>query len=307
MSAAEVAACEADPRWPEVLRLRTYDEDAKRKDEYAGTPIENVVNEHSSAIERCFEATEASPFASSYVLSSEQLRKWDRDGALHLRRPDPNLNGTALDEMASFVAAKHALIPGRLIHHELPVNGGPAQICRVENFCKHEPRWNQLGFGLILDLVSQLYREDAVLFKDKLNYKGPGGAGFLWHQDATAYKAEDLASQHISALVAIDKSTVENGALQIAAGAHNDGVFPNDRGVIRPDIARKLKVEYVLANPGDIFLFDSFLPHKSDSNRTSGWRRSAYLTYNKASEGDFHAAYYRKKAEVCGSPSVALQ
>ena len=27
-------------------------------------------------------------------------------------------------------------------------------------------------------------------------------------------------------------------------------------------------------------------------------RRAAYLTYNRAAEGDLHAAYYAKKAEV---------
>ena len=32
----------------------------------------------------------------------------------------------------------------------------------------------------------------------------PGGGGFLCHQDATAYATDDLASHHISALVAID-------------------------------------------------------------------------------------------------------
>ena len=54
----------------------------------------------------------------------------------------------------------------------------------------------------------------------------------------------------------------------------------------------------VLVSPGDVVLFDSFLPHRSATNTSDTWRRSGYLTYNLASEGDLHAAYYRKKHET---------
>ena len=37
----------------------------------------------------------------------------------------------------------------------------------------------------------------------------------------------------------------------------------------------------VLVAPGDVALFDSYLPHRSDANATSAPRRAAYLTYNK--------------------------
>ena len=33
-------------------------------------------------------------------------------------------------------------------------------------------------------------------------------------------------------------------------------------------------------------------------NTTASWRRSAYLTFNRAAEGDLHAAYYAKKREA---------
>ena len=46
--------------------------------------------------------------------------------------------------------------------------------------------------------------QQALLFKDKINFKGPGGGGFDAHQDATAYATDKLASTHITAMVAID-------------------------------------------------------------------------------------------------------
>ena len=63
-------------------------------------------------------------------------------------------------------------------------------------------------------------------------------------------------------------------------------------------VEARMAFDDVLVAPGDVALFDSYLPHRSDSNRTARPRRAAYLTYNKASEGDLHAAYYAKKSAV---------
>ncbi|KAJ8599157.1 hypothetical protein CTAYLR_008307 [Chrysophaeum taylorii] len=307
MSPAEVAACDADPRWPEALRLRSYDEGAKEEEPYKGFSIDAIFEEYMPAIERTFspKKTTTTTTTRPYVLSAEQLRKWDEDGFLVVRRPDPSLTAERLGEMAEFLATvDREAYPMCLVHRERPLNGGPPQICRVENFCKHEPRWRDLCLGLVQDLVSQVTRRPAVLFKDKINFKGPGGGGFLCHQDATAYATDKLATRHVSALVAVDAATVENGALQISPGRHNEGIFPNDRGVVRDDV--DLDFSHVLVDPGDVVLFDSYLPHKSDANTTDTWRRSAFLTFNSADEGDFHEAYYAKKAEVIQQGAISI-
>ena len=62
----------------------------------------------------------------------------------------------------------------------------------------------------------------------------------------------------------------------------------------------------VIVDTGDIVIFDSYLPHRSASNQTEGWRRLAYLTFNKASEGDLHAAYYDKKAQVMQKGAISI-
>ena len=69
-----------------------------------------------------------------------------------------------------------------MVHHERSAHDGAVRICRVENFCYHKPAWAELCFGIVHDCVSQAFGEPAVLFKDKVNYKGPGGGGFLLHQ-----------------------------------------------------------------------------------------------------------------------------
>ena len=54
--------------------------------------------------------------------------------------------------------------------------------------------------------------------------------------------------------------------------------------------------EPVFVQPMDCVFFSSFLPHRSQPNtHPTRARRLAYLTYNPASEGDHHAAYYAAK------------
>jgi ectoine hydroxylase-related dioxygenase (phytanoyl-CoA dioxygenase family) len=44
--------------------------------------------------------------------------------------------------------------------------------------------------------------------------------------------------------------------------------------------------------PGDLLLFDSFLPHRSAVNTTAAPRRALYITYNRSREGgDVRDAY----------------
>ena len=116
---------------------------------------------------------------------------------------------------------------------------------------------------------------------------------------------DELATHHISVMVAVDHASPRTGALQVARGRHNDGVLPNDGGVIDPEVEKTMTFESVDVSPGDIVLFDSYLPHRSGENTSENeWRRAAYLTFNRASEGDCHEAYYEAKAEAFRSGSA---
>ena len=89
-----------------------------------------------------------------------------------------------LDAMAR---AAEALPPPALVHRERVDGEAEPVICRVENFCAPmADSWGAVARGAVGGIVAQLYKEPAALFKDKINYKMPGGGGFLCHQDATA-------------------------------------------------------------------------------------------------------------------------
>ena len=300
MSAAEVAAAEADPRWPIVLRCRTYDEAGKDEDAPPTAP-DFFAAELRALLEASLagDNSKASPYAPTYVLSPEQLRFWDEFGYLVVRGAldaDGVAAAACADELAALKGTTLAA-SSSLVHHERALDG-EVRICRVENFVKDSAHWAGGNYALVEGLVSQAFGEPATLFKDKINYKGPGGGSFLAHQDATAYATDKLASTHISASVAIDPATLENGPLEVAPGRHREGVLPHDAGVIAADAEAAMAFVPALLQPGDVLLFDSFLPHRSAPNTTASWRRSAYLTFNRAAEGDLHAAYYAKKREA---------
>jgi len=240
-----------------------------------------------------------SAYAGSYVLSPEQLRRWHTDGFLPLHGLLPPPTVASLSPMADALAALPSgsgVAEPSMVHHERAADGA-TRICRVENFCHHQDAWGALSFGIIQDVVSQAFGEAAVLFKDKLNFKGPGGGGFLAHQDATAYAPDELASRHISVSIAVDPSTQCNGPLEVSPGRHAEGILPHTDGVINADVEGAMWFEPVLIAPGDMVLFDSYLPHRSARNESTTWRRSVYLTYNPASQGDLHDAYYAKKRQ----------
>ncbi len=48
-------------------------------------------------------------------------------------------------------------------------------------------------------------------------------------------------------------------------------------------------------DPGDVVIFDCFVPHGSPPNHSDRCRRNLFLTFNRESAGDLHEAYYEEK------------
>jgi ectoine hydroxylase-related dioxygenase (phytanoyl-CoA dioxygenase family) len=175
---------------------------------------------------------------------------------------------------------------------------GNRLLCRVENFLPYHDELSALLKGKeVLDMVSELTGERAILFKEKVNYKLPGGNGFTAHQDAPAFITFGQ-KYHITLMISVDATTVENGCLEIVRGRQDRAMLPQaPDGSIDPACAETLAWEPLTTEPGDVLLFDSYIPHRSAKNRTDKPRRAYYITYNRASEGDRRDDYYRDKRE----------
>lgn len=173
---------------------------------------------------------------------------------------------------------------------------GARLLNRLENLLPYHDSLRALAMGeRLLGGCGQLFGEPAVLFKDKINFKLPGGGGFEPHQDVQAGWSR-YASLHITALVTVDRATIANGCLEMASGfrgAHR--LIGREWEPLGPADLAGLDWLPIEAEPGDAVFFDSFVPHRSAPNATDAPRRVLYLTYNRAAEGDHLAQYYADK------------
>ena len=188
-------------------------------------------------------------------------------------------------------------VPGRAMKYYEPslLRPGGRVLQRIENFCPFHD-----GFAALCDgdklrgSVSRLLGEPAVLFKDKINFKLPGGDGFKPHQDQQAGWST-YTDLFVTAMVSIDSTTAQNGCLELCAGQHTRGLIGEEWKPLTDDDMRRLGSRAVPTQPGDAVFFDSYTPHASAPNLTAERRRVLYITYNRLSAGDHRVRYYADK------------
>jgi len=229
----------------------------------------------------------------SYRPTPEQLAKFDCAGFLVVRGFFDVAKCTDLRRWTEEIAGAPEL-PGRhMVYYEDSLTEpGRRIVQRIENMCPFHPGFDTvLRHGKLIAWGGALLGDEAVLFKDKINFKLPGGGGFELHQDQQAGWSV-YAPLFLTAMVSIDDSTLENGCLEIAAGRHKEGLLGEEW---RPLKADGLALAPVQTDPGDVIFFDSFVPHASGPNRTAASRRILYVTYSRAGEGDHRTRYFADK------------
>jgi hypothetical protein len=168
-------------------------------------------------------------------------------------------------------------------------------IQRIENFCAFSPGFD--GFvrdGRLRAAIDQLFGAPSRLFKEKINFKMPGGGGFEPHQDQQAGWS-CYASLFVTAVVTIDRASVDNGCLEMVDAPRLDRLIGEEWRPLSAAEMSGLALMPVPTEPGDVLFFDSFAPHASKPNLTDRPRRMLYLTYNAAAEGDHHDRYFAEK------------
>lgn len=229
------------------------------------------------------------------VLGPPQLEQFERDGYLVMRGL---YNAAEIREISDWTdeIANSPEKPGRvMMYFETNQHDGSRILCRVENFVPFHQGFRELITQRRLkQAVTELFGEPAVLFKDKINFKLPGGDGFREHQDVQA-GWDDYADLHITAMVAIDETNEANGSLEMIPGLHQRGLLGEKWAPLTDADTGRAEYQPVHCKPGDAVFFDSFAPHRSAPNRTDSARRILYVTYNRASEGDSRERYYADK------------
>ncbi len=222
-----------------------------------------------------------------------QRAEMERDGYLVVRG---FFDRAATAELLAWTEALTAApeVPGRhMVYYEDSLTEpGRRVVQRIENFCPfHEGFDAVIRHGALTRWCAALFGDDAVLFKEKINFKLPGADGFKAHQDQQAGWSR-YAPLLITAMVTLDPATLENGCLEMVPGRHREGLIGEEWAPLSED---GLDLVAVPTAPGDVIFFDSFAPHASKPNLTADPRRILYLTYNAAQFGDHRIQYFAEK------------
>jgi len=232
------------------------------------------------------------------VLSNEQIQSFKENGYLLVKQW---LKGDALTQYINAIdeLTQYPEVPGKyMFYYEESLKQSRDRILnRIEFFTDYQSVLGGIANSdQLLGALAQLFGEEAVLFKDKINFKLPGGDGFKPHQDIQA-AWDDYTDYFINVSLSIDPHTIENGCLEVAPGHHNRGMFGRRFEPLTEDDLKGIQFQPVLTEPGDLIFFDCYIPHQSQKNMTDTKRRNMFLTYNKNSEGDFRYPYFSEKRQ----------
>lgn len=176
--------------------------------------------------------------------------------------------------------------------------GDAKKLNRMENFLDYTEFAKQVILHpKLLSILSEIMIDEPVLFKEKINFKTSGGAGFEYHQDQAAGWSK-YAPIFWSVAIAIDPCDTANGCLEIANHISKSRKNLGDWEPLGEAILQELNFEPVPLDPGDIVIFDSYVPHGSKRNSSKRPRKIMYLTYNQKKFGDLRSLYYEDKMKT---------
>ena len=193
-------------------------------------------------------------------------------------------------------------------HREVTVESGTV-LARTEAFLQAHSGLRELLCGESSKLraaLAALHGEPVLVFKEKINYKYPGGGAYAAHQDAPAYHQHD---DHLTCMIPLDAHgcSAENGCLEFVAGRHREGFIAlTDDGIIGADAEAAMDFVACPAELGDALVFTSHTPHRSGPNQSDAPRRVLYVTWNGASAGDLRDAYYEDKWRKMQSGNISM-
>lgn len=241
-------------------------------------------------------------------LTAEQSYFWKTHSYIVFRGLLANqvaILGKAVDEIASWPEDMSKW----LSFYEMD---DPTKLSRIENFVPFHPQLAEIiNGGLVSSIVEVLMGEKPILYKERINFKSPGGGSHAAHQDGVAYESGSLrqfepnTTPYISVLIGVDAATKSNGCFEVVESWPIDklDILPMERPFVYfPNFSKiAQKVEDSLTwvsietEPGDVIFFTERLPHRSKGNLSNERRRILYGVYNPIKEGDKREKYYQDK------------
>jgi hypothetical protein len=230
-------------------------------------------------------------------LPSETLAHFDRLG---WAVAPGFFNATEVAQMSHWIDDLLARpeVPGAhwVYHQPSQLEPSRSLVQRIENFCPFHDGMDALARrSRLTRAMEQALGGPVHLFKEKINFKESGGAGFELHQDQQAGWSA-YAPLFITVMISIDPASEANGCLEVAeVDQRLDRLIADEWRPITEAEATDFVLRPLPTGPGDVAFFDSYFPHASKANLSSTPRRVVFFTYNRTLHGDQRDAYHQAK------------
>lgn len=166
----------------------------------------------------------------------------------------------------------------------------PEVVQGIEPFGHLSPRLKAWGLDprLVDPCKAVVGEADLALFTEKLNVKrAHDGGAIILHQDFPYWApVSPIAARVATAMVFLDDATLENGCLEVAAGSHTAGTWPQRLDAdgfgsleMDPDAFDHRRLQPLEVPAGTAAFFGAFLVHRSAPNRSEGDRRALLYSY----------------------------
>ena len=217
-------------------------------------------------------------------ISSEQVAAYRRDGFIVVK------NILTADELRKTRTHIEAIAEGRTPFPEACIEYEPGvqdrgrsldTLRKINDSALHDPFFMEyVRHPGIMEVVTELLGEDIKLFGDQAFMKPPGGIKKPYHQDSAYFKIQP--TDLVTAWMALDDVTLENGCLWVIPGSHLQGIRDHsqewqmgdrtDMQVPEEEIDLTHEVPITL-RAGSCSFHHSVLLHRSGPNHTTHRRR----------------------------------
>jgi 2-aminoethylphosphonate dioxygenase len=196
------------------------------------------------------------------------------------------------------------------------INNG-YRLRRIEKISDFSKKSKKIIFSKkIFDILYKLKKKKFVLFKDKLNFKYPGGQGYLPHIDGHFFWKDKFniyqkgwqkySKNFINFVLPLEKSNLKNGCIYLSKkndtkkiGSNFDKITKNliiNTPNIKTKDIKKFKFYPIILEAGDICFFDWKCAHYSKKNLSKNSRIIFYATYcEKNKKINIRKNYYMDK------------
>jgi ectoine hydroxylase-related dioxygenase (phytanoyl-CoA dioxygenase family) len=182
----------------------------------------------------------------------------------------------------------------------------------------------------ISNILQLLKKEKQVLFKDKLNFKYPGGEGFLPHIDGHFYWKDKnnkikkgwsvYSDSFTNVVIPLEKSDEKNGCLYLSSKQDTLKLGDSWNKISKlitkftPYLKKRLIKNFSFfptkLNSGDVLIFDWYCAHLSKKNNSKSSRMIFYATFckkNKKSNAVRNNYYSDKKLSKNNNLAKSVQ